>query len=47
MFYKFFVVATEEKAAWSFNFQLPQYKAGIIVADTVVAYDPGGFLSAW
>ena len=26
----------------NFNFQLPQYKRGIIVSDTKVAYDPGG-----
>ena len=27
-------------------FQLPRYKRAIIVADTEVAYDLGGFLSA-
>ena len=44
MFYIFFVAVTEKKL--TFNFQLPQYKRGIIVADTKVAYDRGGFLSA-
>ena len=46
MFYKFFLAATEKMVAWSFDFQLSQYKCGIFVADTEVAYDPGGFLSA-
>ena len=46
MFYKSFLAATEKKVAWSFDFQLSQYKCGIFVADTEVAYDPRGFLSA-
>ena len=41
----FFVAATEKNLTWSFNFQLPQYKRGIIVADTEVIHDPGGFPS--
>ena len=45
IFHKFFVAATVEKIAWSFNFQLPKYKHGIIVADTEVVHDSGGFLS--
>ena len=45
MFYNFFV-AVEKKVTWSFNFQLPQYKRDIIMADTEVVYNPGGFLSA-
>ena len=46
MVYKSFLAATEKKVARSFDFQLPQYKCSIFVADTEVAYDPGGFLSA-
>ena len=37
---------TEKMIACGFNFQLGQDKRGIIVADTEVAYDPRGFLSA-
>ena len=33
MFCKFFVAATEKNLTWRFNFQLPQCKRGIIVAD--------------
>ena len=49
MFYKFFVAETEKKVAWIFSFQLPQYKCGIIVSDTEVVYNSGGFLidSIW
>ena len=49
MFYKFFVAETEKKVAWVFSFQLLQCKCGIIVADTEVVYDSGGFLldSIW
>ena len=43
--YKLFVAATEKKVALSFSFELPQYKGGIIVADTEVLYNPGGFPS--
>ena len=39
-----FVAATEKKSE-ALIFQLPQYKRDIIVADTEVVYDPGGFLS--
>ena len=46
MFCKFFVASTEKNLTWSFNFQLSQYKRGIIVADNKVVRDPGGFLSA-
>ena len=44
MFHSFFVVVTERKVVGSFNFQLPQYKRGIIVVDTEVVYDTGGSL---
>ena len=44
--YVFFVAATEKKSPEALIFQLPQYKCDIIVADTEVVYDPGGFLSA-
>ena len=46
IFYYFLVAATEKKVAWSFNFQLPQYKCGMIVADTELLCDPGRFCSA-
>ena len=46
MFNKFLVAAAEKKVKGSFNFQLAQYKRGIIVTDVEVVYDPGGFLSA-
>ena len=39
------VAATEKKVVWSFIFQLPRFKFGIIVADTEVVHDPVGFLS--
>ena len=42
----FFVAATERNVTWSFNFQSPQYKRSIIMADTEMVHDPGGFLSA-
>ena len=45
IFYKFFVAATEKNFTWSFNFQLPQYKRGIIVVDTEVVHVHGGFFS--
>ena len=39
-------VAIEKKSPDALIFQLPQKKHGIIVADTEVVYDPGGFISA-
>ena len=39
IFYKFFIATAEKKVAWSFNFQLPQYKRGIIVTDAVAVAD--------
>ena len=35
-----------KKSPEALIFQLPQYKRGIIVADTEVVYDPEGSLSA-
>ena len=32
-----------ENSTEALIFQLPQYKRGIIVADTEVVHDPGGF----
>ena len=43
----FFIVTTEKKKSpEALIFRLLQYKRGVIVADTEVVYDPGGFLSA-
>ena len=44
--YIFIVAATEKKSPEALIFELPQNKGGIIVADTEVAYNPGGFVSA-
>ena len=44
--YIFFVAATEKKSLEALIFQLPQYKRGIIVADTEVVYVSGDFFSA-
>ena len=41
-----FVAAAEKKPPEALIFQLPPYKRGIIVADTEVVYNPGGFRSA-
>ena len=43
--YIFIVAATEkEKSIEALIFELPQYKRGIIVADTEVVHNPGDFL---
>ena len=41
-----FVAAAEKKPPGALIFQLPPYKRGIIVTDTEVVYNPGGFRSA-
>ena len=41
-----FVAATEKRSSEALVLQLPQFKRSIIVVDTEVVYDPGGFLSA-
>ena len=44
--YIFFVAATEKASPKVLIFELPQYKRGIIMANTEEVYDLGGYFSA-
>ena len=43
--YILYILNWKNKSPEASIFQSPQYKRGIIVTDTEVVYDPGGFIS--